>query len=72
MKRGRAPERIARLGGMLDQVIAHQEEAQRIAEELAAELDRERRLREEEQRLREETERQLEQARAEIERLKAR
>ncbi|WP_437276739.1 Uma2 family endonuclease [Sorangium sp. So ce375] len=81
-----ADERIARLGGMLDQVIAHQEDAQRVAEELAAELDRERRLREEEQRLREEeqrlreeeqrlreeTERQLEQARAEIERLKAR
>ncbi|WP_437974458.1 Uma2 family endonuclease [Sorangium sp. So ce295] len=72
-------ERIARLGGMLDQVISHQEDAQRIAEELAAELDRERRLREEEQRLREgeqrlreETERQLAQARAEIERLKSR
>ncbi|KYF68981.1 Uma2 family endonuclease [Sorangium cellulosum] len=74
-----ADEMITRLGGMLDQVIAHQEEAQRIAEELAAELDRERRLREEEQRLREEeqrlreeTERQLAQARAELERLKAR
>jgi Uma2 family endonuclease len=74
-----ADEMIARLGGILDQVIAHQEDAQRVAEELAAELDRERRLREEEQRLREEeqrlreeTERQLEQARAEIERLKAR
>ncbi|KYF66430.1 hypothetical protein BE11_32790 [Sorangium cellulosum] len=81
-----ADEMIARLGGMLDQVIAHQEEAQRLAEELAAELDRERRLREEEQRLRgeeqrlreeeqrlrEETERQLAQARAELERLKAR
>ncbi|WP_437904284.1 Uma2 family endonuclease [Sorangium sp. So ce327] len=67
-----ADEMIARLGGMLDQVISHQEDAQRIAEELAAELDRERRLREEEQRLREETERQLAQARAEIERLKSR
>ncbi|WP_437732000.1 hypothetical protein [Sorangium sp. So ce1335] len=52
-----AEEMIARLGGMLDQVIAHQEEAQRVAEELAAELDRERRLREEEQRLREEEQR---------------
>ncbi|WP_437315159.1 Uma2 family endonuclease [Sorangium sp. So ce385] len=59
-----ADERIARLGGMLDQVIARQEEAQHLAEELAAELDRERRLREE-------AERQLAQARAEIERLKA-
>ncbi|WP_437935939.1 Uma2 family endonuclease [Sorangium sp. So ce341] len=74
-----ADERIARLGGMLDQVIARQEEAQRLAEELAAELDREQRLREEEQRLREqeqrlreEAERQLAQARAEIERLKGR
>ncbi|AGP32804.1 Uma2 family endonuclease [Sorangium cellulosum] len=74
-----ADERIVRLGGMLDQVIARQEEAQRLAEELAAELDRERRLREEEQRLREEeqrlreeAERQLEQARAEIEQLKGR
>ncbi|WP_437943277.1 Uma2 family endonuclease [Sorangium sp. So ce281] len=52
-----ADERIARLGVMLDQVISHQEEAQRVAEELAAELDRERRLREEEQRLREEEQR---------------
>ncbi|WP_129579171.1 MULTISPECIES: Uma2 family endonuclease [Sorangium] len=67
-----ADEMIARLGGMLDQVIARQEEAQHLAEELAAELDRERRLREQEQRLRGEAERQLEQARAEIERLKAR
>ncbi|WP_437673027.1 Uma2 family endonuclease [Sorangium sp. So ce131] len=81
-----ADEMIARLGGMLDDVIARQEEAQRLAEELAAQLDRERRLLDEERRLldeerrlldeerrlREDVERQLAEARAEIERLKAR
>ncbi|AUX46824.1 hypothetical protein SOCE26_083330 [Sorangium cellulosum] len=74
-----ADEMIARLGGMLDDVIARQEEAQHLAEELAAQLDRERRLLDEERRLldeerrlREDVERQLAEARAEIERLKVR
>lgn len=72
-----ADERIARLGGMLDEVIAHKEEAlreaeeaRRAAEELAAKLAEEQRLREEEQRRREDAERMLAEARAEIERLK--
>jgi Uma2 family endonuclease len=65
-----ADEMIARLGSMLDEVIAGQEEAERLAEELAAKLAEEQRLREEQQRLREEAERQLAEARAEIERLK--
>jgi hypothetical protein len=62
-----AEEMIARLGSMLDEVIAGQEEAERLAEALAAELAEERRLREDERR---EAERQLADARAEIERLK--
>jgi Uma2 family endonuclease len=58
-----ADEMIARLGAMLDIVIASQEGAERQAEALAEQL-------EEERRLREETERQLAEARAEIERLR--
>jgi Uma2 family endonuclease len=71
-----ADEMVARLGSMLDEVIAGQEEAERLAEELAGRLEEERRLREEERRLREEerhrredVEQQLAAARAEIERL---
>ena len=71
-------ERIAHLGGMLDEVIAHKEEAERQAEEAigaanaaaeAARLELVGRL-DEEQRRREEAERLLGEARAEIERLK--
>jgi Uma2 family endonuclease len=58
-----ADEMIARLGSMLDKVIAGQEEAERLAEEFATKLA-------EEQRLREDAEQQLAEARAEIERLK--
>ena len=79
-------ERIARLGGMLDEVIAHKEEAEEAiraanatAEALAGRLAEEHRLREEEHRLREEEQRRREEAeallgeaRAEIERLKRR
>lgn len=57
-----ADEMIARLGSMLDKVIAREEE-------LSANLEEERRLREEERRLREEADRQLAEARAEIARL---
>jgi Uma2 family endonuclease len=57
-----ADEMVARLGSMLDEVIAGQEEAERLAEELAGRL-------EEERRLREDAEQQLAAARAEIERL---
>jgi len=78
-----ADEMIARLGSMLDKVIAGQEEAEQLAEELAAKLAEEQRLRADEQRLRadeqrrredeqrrrEDAERQLAEARAEIERL---
>jgi Uma2 family endonuclease len=79
-----ADEMIARLGSMLDKVIAGQEEAERLAEELAGKLAEEQRLRGEEQRLRGEEQRLREEAeqrladveqrfaeaRAEIERLK--
>lgn len=69
-----ADERIARLGAMLDNVIAHQEEALRAAEqgveELRSKLDEEQRLREEERQRREEIERRLAEAYAEIEKLK--
>jgi Uma2 family endonuclease len=65
-----ADEMVARLGSMLDKVIAGQEEAERLAVELSGKLAEEQRLREEEQRLREEAQRQLAEARAEIERLK--
>jgi len=41
-----ADEMVARLGSMLDEVIAGQEEAERIAEELAGKLAEEQRLRE--------------------------
>jgi Uma2 family endonuclease len=58
-----ADEMIARLGSMLDKVISGQEEAERLAEELAGKLT-------EEQRLRADAEKQLAEARAEIERLK--
>jgi Uma2 family endonuclease len=58
-----ADEVIARLGTMLDKVIAREEE-------LSAKLEEERRLREEERRLREEADRLLAEARAEIARLK--
>jgi Uma2 family endonuclease len=53
-----AGEMIGRLGAMIDESIARQEEAERLATELAAKL--------------EEAERQLAEARAEIERLKGR
>ncbi len=72
-----ADERIARLGSMMDDVLAHREEALRRAEELEGKLveeqlsrKEEQRLRGEEQRLREEAERRLAEALAEIERLK--
>jgi len=65
-----ADERIARLSSMLDNVIAGQEDAERLAVELADKLAEEQRLREEEQRRREEAEGALAEARAEIERLK--
>ena len=65
-----AAERIARLGSMLEKVVAGQEDAERLARELAEELAEEQRLREQEQRGREEAERQLAEARAEIERLR--
>ena len=58
---------IARLGSMLDKVIAGQEEAERLAEELAGKLAEEQRLRAEEQRLHAE---ELAKAHAEIERLR--
>jgi Uma2 family endonuclease len=58
-----ADERIARIGSMLDEVIAGQEEAERLAEELAGKLA-------EEESRREGMERELAEARAEIERLK--
>jgi hypothetical protein len=58
-----ADEMIARLGSMLDKVIAGQEEAERLADELAGKLaDREQQLADREQ--------QLAEALAEIERLK--
>jgi Uma2 family endonuclease len=60
-----ADERIARIGSVLDEVIAGQEEAERLAEELAGKLA-------EQERLREGVEQQLAEARAEIERLKKR
>ena len=47
-----AEEMVARLGSMLDKVIAGQEEAERLAEEFAAKLAEEQRLRADEQRLR--------------------
>ncbi|CAN5865935.1 hypothetical protein BH11MYX4_BH11MYX4_60320 [soil metagenome] len=59
-----ADEMIARLGTMLDKVIAREEE-------LTARLEEERRLREEERRLREEVDRQLAEARSELARLKS-
>ena len=58
-----ADEMIARLGSMLDKVIAGQEETERLADELASKLA-------EEQRLREDAEHKLAVALAEIERLK--
>ncbi len=58
-----ADEMIARLGAMLDEVMAGQDD-------LAGKLAEEQRLREEEQRLREDAEEQLAKALAEIERLK--
>jgi len=72
-----ADERIARLGSMLDKVIQGQEDAERLAEELAGKLAEEQRLREDERRLREEAEQgrdaaelRLVELRAELERLK--
>ncbi len=65
-----ANEQITRLGSMLDDVLAHKEDAQRRAEDLEAKLVEEQRLREEEQRLREQAEQRLAEALAEIERLK--
>jgi hypothetical protein len=52
-----ADEMVARLGSMLDKVIAGQEEAERLAEEFAGKLAEEQRLREDEQRLREDEQR---------------
>ena len=65
-----AGEIISRLGSMLDGVITTQEEAERLAEDLAGRLEESDRLLEEEQLRREESDRQLAEARAEIERLK--
>ncbi len=72
-----ADERIARLGSMVNEVLARKEEALLRAEELEGKLALEQRLREEEQRLREEEQRlrqeaelRLSEALAEIERLK--
>lgn len=65
-----ADERIARLGSMINEVIAHKEEALLRNEDLEGQLAREQGLREEEKRLREEAERRLAEALAEIERLK--
>lgn len=72
-----ADEQIARLGSMMDEVLAHKEEALRRTEELEGQLveehrlrEEEHRLREEEHRLREDAERRLAEALAEIERLK--
>jgi hypothetical protein len=65
-----ADERIARLSFLLDNVIAGQEEAQRLPVELGDKLAEEQRLREEEPRRREEAERALAEARAESERLR--
>ncbi len=75
-----ADEMIARLGSMLDKVIAGQEEAERLAAKLAEEQrlreDEQRRreeaerLRDDEQRRREDVERRLAEALAENERLK--
>ena len=58
-----ADERITRLGSMVNEVLAHKEEALRHAEELEGKLALE-------QGLREEAERRLAEALAEIERLK--
>lgn len=58
-----ADETIARLGSLLDEVLAHKDEAERLREDLVAELA-------EEQRRREEAERLLADALAEIARLK--
>jgi Uma2 family endonuclease len=72
-----AGERIARLGSMVDEVLAHKEEALQRAEELEGKLVEEQRLRGEAERLRgeadhlrEDAERRLAEALAEIERLK--
>ncbi len=65
-----ADEQISRLGSMMDEVLAHKEEALRRTEELESKLLEEQGLREEEHRLREDAERRLAEALAEIERLK--
>jgi Uma2 family endonuclease len=65
-----AEERIDRLGAMLDEVIAGQDAAARLAEELAAKLAEEQHLREDADRQREDADRRLAEALAEIERLK--
>jgi Uma2 family endonuclease len=81
-----ADEVIVRLGGMLNQVIAHKEEAEQRAEKQLRRAKKQKRLAEEqqrratlleaklaeEQRLREEAERRLAEAEAEIARLKGR
>ncbi|APR77732.1 Hypothetical protein A7982_03079 [Minicystis rosea] len=65
-----APEMIARLGSMIDEVLAREEDlTSRLAEEQRRRED-EQRLREEEQRRREAIEQELAEARAELERLK--
>jgi Uma2 family endonuclease len=65
-----ADEQIARLGSMMDEVLAHKEDALRRTEELESKLVEEQGLRKEEQLLREDAERRLVEALAEIERLK--
>ena len=72
-----ADETIARLGTLLDEVLAHKDEAERLRAELELRtatlgeaLAEETRLREEERRGREEAERRLAEALAEIARLK--
>ena len=65
-----ADETIARLGSLLDEVLAHKDEEEKLREDLIAELAEETRRREEADRSREEAERLLAEALAEIARLK--
>ena len=65
-----ADELIAKLGGMLNDVIAHKEEAERRADELEMRLEDEQRLRADAERERADAERRLAEALAEIERMK--
>jgi hypothetical protein len=66
-----ADELIAKLGAMMNEVIAHEEAAERRADELASRLRaEEQQLRAEEQRLRAEADARLAEALAEVARLK--